>query len=71
MIPYDESVVVTWAQMHAKLSGHLHKDGANDLWTAACAISVNPRMPIVTNNLTDFQAIATSFPSLQIVHPDL
>ena len=71
VIPYNESIVVTWAQMHAKLSGHLHKGGTNDLWTAACAISIKPCMPIVTNNLTDFRAISTEFPRLQIVHPDL
>jgi predicted nucleic acid-binding protein len=71
VIPYNESVVVTWAQMHAKLSGHLHKGGTNDLWTAACAISIDPCMPIVTNNLTEFQTISTEFLRLQIVHPDM
>ena len=71
VIPYDEQVVDIWAKMHAKLSGHLHKGGTNDLWTAACALSLDPRLPIVTNNLGDFQTIAAAFPELALVHPSL
>ena len=71
VVPYSIQVVELWAQMHSKLSGHLHKGGTNDLWTAACALSVNPKLPIVTNNLKDFQAIAGHFADLKIVHPDL
>lgn len=71
VLPYSAQVVELWAEMHAKLGGHLHKGGTNDLWTAACALTVRPQLPIVTNNLNDFQTIAASFNDLRIVHPDL
>ncbi len=71
VIPYDVQVVEYWAEMHAKLSGHLQKGGTNDLWTAACALSLSPPLPIVTNNLSDFRTIATAFPAVQLVHPSL
>lgn len=57
--------------MHAKLAGHLHKGGTNDPWTAACALSLTPSLPIVTNNLSDFQTIAAAFGDLNVVHPSL
>lgn len=65
------TVVELWAEMHAKLSGHLQKGGANDLWTAACALSLSPQLPVVTNNLSDFGTISKSFPELRLIHPDL
>ncbi|MCM4081921.1 PIN domain-containing protein [Paractinoplanes hotanensis] len=71
VVPYSIQVVELWARMHSKLSGHLHKGGTNDLWTAACALAVTPNLPIVTNNLRDFQAISDHFPDLKIIHPDL
>lgn len=71
VLPYHAEVVELWARMHAKVSGHLHKGGANDLWTAACALSMNPHLPVVTNNLRDFQAIQRCFPELVIVHPSI
>lgn len=71
IVPYSVQVVELWAQMHAKLSGHLHKGGTNDLWTAACALSIDPKLPIVTNNLTDFRAIANQFVELKIIHPNV
>ena len=71
VIPYNDKVVDTWARMHAKLAGHLHKGGTNDLWTAACALSLTPSLPIVTNNLSDFQTIAAAFEDLKVVHPSL
>jgi hypothetical protein len=40
------------------------------LWTAACALAQPRPLPIVTNNLNDFQAIAKHFP-LRLVHPDI
>ena len=70
-IPYDQQVVEIWASLHAKLSGHLHKGGTNDLWTAACALSLDPRLPVVTNNLKDFQTIAGESQELQLIHPCL
>ena len=71
VVPYNIDVVELWAQMHAKVSGHLHRGGTNDLWTAACALSVRPRLPVVTNNRKDFEAITASFSDLQLIHPDL
>jgi predicted nucleic acid-binding protein len=71
VVPYSAQVVELWARMHAKLSGHLKKGGTNDLWTAACALSLSPQLPVVTNNLSDFRTIAAAFPDLQLIHPDL
>ncbi len=71
VVPYSVQVVELWAQMHAKLSGHLQKGGTNDLWTAACALSLSPQLPIVTNNLSDFGKIAAAFMGIRLVHPDL
>jgi len=71
VLPYSAEVAEIWARMHAKLSGHLHRGGTNDLWTAACAAAMKPRLPVVTNNLKDFQAIASAFPEIRLVHPDI
>jgi predicted nucleic acid-binding protein len=71
VVPYSARVVEIWAEMNAKVSGQLHRGGANDLWTAACAVALDPQLPIVTNNLKDFQAIAAAFPAVRIVHPRL
>ncbi len=71
VLPYSRAVVEAWAPLHAKLSGHLHSGGANDLWTAACALVQSPPLPVVTNNLNDFRAIAAQQASLRLVHPDL
>lgn len=71
VVPYTSQVVELWAEMHAKLSGHLQKGGTNDLWTAACALALRPHLPVVTNNLSDFGTISKSFPDLRLIHPDL
>lgn len=70
VLPYDKLVAEKWAPMHAKVSGHLHNGGCNDLWTAACALAQPEPLPVVTNNLGDFTSIAAHFP-IKIVHPDL
>lgn len=70
VLPYNERVTELWATLSAKLSGHLHRGGANDMWTAACALALPQPIPIVTNNLTDFGHIKTVCPALVIVHPD-
>jgi predicted nucleic acid-binding protein len=69
IIPYDADVVERWAQMAAILEGRLKGRGINDMWTAACALSYG--LPVVTNNLSDFQTIQGEFPDLGLVHPDL
>ena len=71
VLPYSATVADVWAQTAPKVRGHLHAGGANDLWTAAAAVSYQPRLPVVTNNLTDFQAIQAHMPDLVLVHPDL
>jgi predicted nucleic acid-binding protein len=71
VLPYNGAVVDIWAEMHARLSGHLHNGGANDLWTAACALASAPQLPIMTNNLKDFRHIASAFPAIRLIHPDL
>ena len=47
---------------------HLKKDGLNDMWTAACVLAEEPPLPIATNNLADFELLA-SWRSFPIVHP--
>lgn len=69
VIPYNDDIVERWARMSALLEGRLKGRGINDMWTAACAVS--HRMPVVTNNLSDFQTIRSEVPELQLVHPDL
>ena len=69
VIPYDDDIVDRWAQMSGLLEGRLEGCGINDMWTAACALSHG--LPVVTNNLSDFQTIQSEFPALQLVHPDL
>jgi predicted nucleic acid-binding protein len=69
VIPYDYDVVERWAAMANRLREQLKGKGVNDLWTAACAIS--QKLPLLTNNLSDFQKIQAEFPSLVIIHPSL
>lgn len=69
VIPADPRVVDTWAELQARFLGRLKDGGVNDLWIAACCLVHD--LPLVTNNLSDFQTIASEFSDLQIVHPDL
>ena len=69
VIPSDARVVEPWAAIRAKLISQLKGEGINDLWTAACCVVHD--LPLVTNNLGDFQTIQKVAPSLQLVHPDL
>jgi tRNA(fMet)-specific endonuclease VapC len=71
VLPYTQAVVEAWAPLHAKLRGHLAGQGTNDLWTAACALTAEPRLPIVTGNLSDFRTIAGVRTDLRLVHPEL
>lgn len=59
-----------WGQMAAKLGGHLKAGGVNDMWTAACALTQDPPLPVITGNLTDFETISAEF-GVELVHPDL
>jgi predicted nucleic acid-binding protein len=69
VIPTDARVVDQWAALRARLISRLKGEGINDLWVAACCLVHD--LPLVTNNLRDYQTIATDFPSLRLVHPDL
>ena len=71
VLPYSADVAETWAQVAPKVRGHLHAGGANDVWTAAAAVAHDPPLPVVTNNLTDFQSIQVHVPSLHLINPDL
>lgn len=71
VLPYSAAVADTWAQTWPKVRGHLHGDGANDVWTAAVAASHEPPLPLVTNNLSDFQSIKAHLPAVELIHPDL
>lgn len=65
-----DAVVHKYAQLQARFGGRLKDGGVNDMWTAACALAQPEPIPIVTNNLGDFQTIADEF-DLTIVHPDV
>jgi predicted nucleic acid-binding protein len=69
VIPSDARVVEQWAAMRSKLMNQLKGEGINDLWIAACCLVHN--LPLVTNNLADFQTIGNAAPALRLVHPDL
>lgn len=69
VIPSDARIVDQWAAMRARLMSQLKGEGINDLWVAACCVVHG--LPLVTNNLGDFQAISNVAPSLRLVHPDL
>ncbi len=71
VLPYSSAVAEVWARVAPKVQGHLHAGGANDLWSAAVAVTYQPQLPVVTNNLADFQAIRQHLPGLVLVHPDV
>lgn len=68
LIPSDARVVDQWAALRAPLMSQLKGEGINDLWIAACCLVYD--LPIVTNNLADFEKIEAVEPALRIVHPD-
>lgn len=69
--PYTAEVAEVWARIAPKVRGHLHDGGSNDLWSAAAAVASQPPLPVVTNNLKDFQAIQQHLPNLVLIHPEL
>jgi tRNA(fMet)-specific endonuclease VapC len=70
VLPVTSVVAEQWAPLHVKYRGHMQRGGANDLWVAATALASEPRLPLATNNLSDFQKVAADHPLL-LVHPDL
>ena len=69
VLPFDSGVVERWAEIANPLRETMKGKGVNDLWTATCALSYG--LPLITNNLGDFQKISAAFPALALVHPDL
>lgn len=69
VVPSDSRVVVQWAVIRSKLMNQLKGEGINDLWIASCCLVHD--LPLVTNNLADFQKVSKVAPALRIVHPDL
>jgi predicted nucleic acid-binding protein len=69
VIPFDARIVDQWAELRAKLVNRLKGEGINDLWVAACCLVHD--LPLVTNNLSDYQTIASVAPSLRLIHPDV
>lgn len=71
VVPYDSAVIDIYAMLHAsKVQELINRKDPNDLWNAACAVASTPRLPLMTNNLGDYQKIAAVVP-LDLVHPDL
>lgn len=70
-----DDVVTEWAGLRAATMASGTADDRerrqNDTWIAACALSVEPPLPIVTGNLRDSVRLAEAAPPLRIVHPDL
>lgn len=64
-----DGVVEQYAALHARFRGRLKAGGENDMWTAACALAQPEPVPVVTNNRSDFETIASEFPLL-VVHPE-
>lgn len=71
VVPSSADVAEMWAQTWPKVRGHLHGDGANDVWTAAVAVAHRPNLPLVTNNLNDYRSIKAHLPQLGLIHPRL
>lgn len=69
VIPSDARVVDVRASMRARFMNRLKGEGINDLWVAACCLVHD--LPLVTNNLSDFQTVAGEFSGLRLIHPDL
>jgi predicted nucleic acid-binding protein len=70
VLPFTIAITEQWAPLHLKYRGHMQGGGTNDLWVAASALAASPRMPLATNNLSDFEKVAADHP-LQLIHPDL
>jgi predicted nucleic acid-binding protein len=70
VVPSSDAVVNAWALLHARCRGQLHNGGANDMWTAACAVSQPDPLPILTHNRKDFRQLRKADPRIVLVHPD-
>ena len=69
-----EDVVTEWVKLRAATIATGTADDRerrqNDTWIAACALAVEPPLPVVTGNLRDFRVLAASS-GLTLIHPDL
>lgn len=68
-----DDVVAEWVRLRAATIATGSPDDRerrqNDTWIAACALSVEPPLPVVTGNLRDFTVLAAAG-RLRLVHPD-
>jgi predicted nucleic acid-binding protein len=64
-----DAVTKGFGEIYAQFREQLQGGGVNDMWTAAVALAQPEPLPIVTNNRSDFERIATAFP-LVVIHPD-
>ncbi len=69
VLPTTVDVVNHWAALHAALKDPLKGGGVNDMWVAACCLAYG--LPLLTNNLADYQRLAIHAPALRLIHPDL
>lgn len=67
ILPYDFNVVECFGRIHARFRKQFSD---NDIWTAACALSQDPPLPVVTGNLNHFAPMSKEF-GLVLIHPDL
>jgi predicted nucleic acid-binding protein len=65
VIPGTEAVARAYAQLHARFGGRVP---TNDMWIAACALSLPEQPPIATDD-GDFDTMSKEF-SIRIVTPD-
>lgn len=69
-----EDVVAEWVELRSVTIAAGTVDDRerrqNDTWIAACALSVEPALPVVTANLRDFNVLAATS-ELKVIHPDL
>jgi tRNA(fMet)-specific endonuclease VapC len=63
VLPYNRKLAVTWAELRAESEHRGRAMQANDCWIAATA--VHYRVPLITNNLSDFDHI----PQLKLLTP--
>lgn len=61
VLPYDNAIAITWANICNEREKAGKPIGAQDAWVAACAVRHN--YPLVTHNAADYAAIS----NLQVI----
>lgn len=65
VMPGSDVVATKWAELNTKFRDQI---GSNDLWIAACALSQDPLLPIVSHDHA-FERIGTEF-GITVVRQD-